>query len=274
MRTVFGSWKYLFKNLWFVLPFALAPAVFMSLSLDYGRIALLVRGFFSGAPQGEFLDFLHAWSIINFGSALGGIFSAAALICTVVCMALLVAFVEKHMRLGKRTFSGVGAQFKNVLPSAIFITLAYLVLYEIFAVVLSAVLYVISQADGIAVIYLLYCIAVLLFVFVLSYLATIFYLWLPCKLMTGSRFFEAFLYSYRLVVERRRKLILSFLISFIAGLVVLSCAAAFLPDYAFYAVGAALFVFLFLNFCIRMEAVYFDADALDREDELHSYRRY
>ena len=42
MRTVFGSWKYIFKNLWFVLPFSVVPAVFMALSLDYDRISVVV----------------------------------------------------------------------------------------------------------------------------------------------------------------------------------------------------------------------------------------
>lgn len=273
MRTVFGSWKYIFKNLWFVLPFAVVPAVFMALSLDYLHIEAVAKGFFTGAPQAEFLDFFHAWSFIRFDSALGAVYSVLAIVCIVVFMAALLAFVEKHMRLGKRTFGGVAQQFKNVLPSALFITLFYVILYEIWAVVLSAILYVISQADTVAVVYVLYTIAVLLFLFVLVYLSTILYLWLPCKLMTGFRFFEAFLYSYRLMVERRLKLVLSFAVSLAAALIVL-CGCVFLPDVAFRIVGAVLFAFLFLNFCIRMEVIYFDADKLDREDEKHSLRRY
>lgn len=273
MRTVFGSWKYIFKNLWFVLPFSVLPAVFIALSLDYQCIAAIVRGFFGGAPQAEFLEFLHAWSFIRFDSVLGGIYSALAVVCIVVFTAALIAFVEKHMRLGKRTLHGVGSQFWSALPSAAVAVLLYLVFYEIWAVVLSAILYVISQVNTLPVTYVLYCAAVLLFLFVLVYLATIFYLWLPCKLMTGSRFFDAFLYSYRLMLERRWRLVLSFTISLACAIAVL-CAAVFLPDAAFRVAGAVLFLFLFPNFCVRMEVVYFETDKLDREDELHRYRRY
>lgn len=273
MRTVFGSWKYLFKNLWFLLPLSIIPAVFISLSLDYQCVSSIVRGFFGGAPQADFLEFLHAWSFIRFDSVLGGVYSALAFVCIVIFMAALMAFVEKHMRLGKRTFNGIGAQFCGALPSAAITSFLYLIFYEIWAVVLSAILYVISQVDTIAVTYLLYCAAVLLFVFVLVYLATTFYLWLPCKLMTGSRFFDAFLYSYRLMLERRWRLVLSFFISVLCVFAVI-CAAVYLPDAAFRVIGAVLFLFLFPNFCVRMEVIYFETDKLDREDELHSYRRY
>lgn len=273
MRTVFGSWKYLFKNAWFVLPLALLPAVFMALSLDYDRIEAVVRAFFSGAPQAGFLDFLHTWSFIRFDGVLGAIYSVIAVLAAAVFMAAILAFVEKHMRLGKRTLGGIWTQFVNALLPAFVVVLAYVILYEIWAVVLSAVLYVISQVDLVAVTYLLYIVAVLLFLFVLVYLATVLYLWLPCKLMTGFGFFEAFLYSYRLMLERRWRLVLSITISVVLDLVVL-CAAIFLPVAVFRVLGALVFLFLFPNFCIRMEVVYFETDKLDREDERRSYRRY
>ena len=45
-------------------------------------------------------------------------------------------------------------------------------------------------------------------------------------------------------------------------------------DWLLLVLSAALFLLLFPNFCVRMEVVYFEGDKLDREDELHSYRRY
>ncbi|MDE5897544.1 MAG: hypothetical protein K2H43_07005, partial [Clostridia bacterium] len=64
MRIVFGSWKYLFKNLWYVLPFAIVPAIFLALSLDYTAISSLVRSFFTGNPRAGFLDYFRAWSYV------------------------------------------------------------------------------------------------------------------------------------------------------------------------------------------------------------------
>ena len=55
METVFGSWKYVFKNILFLLPFAIVPAIFLSLSLDYTCIHAVWSGFFAGDPRAEYL---------------------------------------------------------------------------------------------------------------------------------------------------------------------------------------------------------------------------
>ena len=276
MRTVFGSWKYIFKNLWFVLPFSILPAIFLSLSLDYTCISEVVRGFFTGEPyfgtlRETFLHYLHAWSFIRFDSWLGAVYSLLAVVCAVVFMAAMLAFVEKHMRLGKRTLSGVGKQCVNMLLPSLLIVVLYVLLYEVWAVVLSAVLLVIGELHALAAVYVLYILCTLAFVFVLLYLSTVLYLWLPCKQMTGFRFFEALVYSYRLMSGVRWKVVLSFAVSFVAAMAVL-CGCAFLPEYVFRIVGVVLFALLYLNFSIRMETVYFETDKLDREDELHRYR--
>ncbi len=267
MRTVFGSWKYIFKNIWFLLPFAVVPAVFMSLSLDYQCVRSVWSDFFAGDPRAEFLELFHAWSFIRVDSWLGLVYSILAVISVIFFMALLLAFVEKHMRLGKRTLSGIGAQFVNNLPSVVFAVLVYLVIYEAWAVVLSAVMFAVSEISATATVYAADVIFIVIFAFVLIYLSTILYLWLPCRQMTGFRFFEAFLYSYRLMVGVRGKVLVSFAIS-LTALFVLLCGCAFLPAAVFYIVGVAAFALLFLNFCVRMEAVYFETDKLDREDLL------
>ncbi len=267
MRTVFGSWKYIFKNIWFLLPFAVVPAVFMSLSLDYQCVRSVWSDFFAGDPRAEFLELFHALCFIRVESWLGLVYSILAVISVICLMALLLAFVEKHMRLGKRTLSGIGAQFVNNLPSVVFAVLVYLVIYEAWAVVLSAVMFAVSEISATATVYAADVIFIVIFAFVLIYLSTILYLWLPCRQMTGFRFFEAFLYSYRLMVGVRGKVLVSFAIS-LTALFVLLCGCAFLPAAVFYIVGVAAFALLFLNFCVRMEAVYFETDKLDREDLL------
>ena len=271
MRTVFGSWKYVFKNIWFLLPFAVVPAVFMALSLDYSSVSTVWGKFFAGDVSNElranFLELFRAWSFINVNGWLGGIYSVLAVLSVIFFMSLLLAFVEKHMRLGKRTLSGIGAQFLNNLPSVTFAVLVYLALYEVWAVVLSAVMFAVSEISAPATVYAADVLIILIFAFVLVCLSTILYLWLPCKQMTGFRFFEAFTYSYRLMVGVRGKLLLSFSIS-LAALFILLCGCSFLPSAVFHLVGLAAFALLFMNFCVRMEAVYFETDKLDREDLL------
>lgn len=271
MRVVFGSWKYIFKNLWFVLPFAIVPAVFLALTLDYSCINAIVKGFFTGEPQRGFLELFRSLSIIRVDSLLGMIYSICAYICTVFFMPLMLALAEKHMRLGKRTLNGAFAQLGNNILFAAWIAILYLAVYEIWAIILSAILFAIGVVRVTAVVYLLSLIVFCSLSFVLFFLAAIFYLWYPCKQMTGFRPYDSFLYSYRLMLNVRGKLIVSFLISYAAAIVLLA-VSSLLSVYLFYLIAFLLFILLFLNFYIRMETVYFETDKLDREDILHTFR--
>ena len=88
MRKVLDSWKYIVKNIWFLLPFAVLPAAFLALSLDYTEIGRLVHGFFSGDPRLSFVGYFRMLSFIRIDSALGGIYSALAYVSVVICSAL------------------------------------------------------------------------------------------------------------------------------------------------------------------------------------------
>ncbi len=273
MRTVFGSWTYIFKNILFLLPFAVIPAVFLSLSLDYNCIHAVWSGFFTGDPRAEFLEYLHAWSFLRIDDWLGAVYSLLAIVTVIPAFSVLLCFVEKHMRLGKRTMSGLWNQTKNILPSVAVYVLLMVVVYEIWAIVLSAVLFAVASVPNVPAIYVLSIIAMAAFGFALIYLATILYLWLPCKQMTGFRFFEALLYSYRLMVGVRGKLLLSFAISVI-GMFLILVLCSLLPYAAYHIIAVVLFFFLFLNFGIRMETLYFETDKLDREDILRHKWEY
>lgn len=270
MRTVFGSWKYIFKNIWFLLPFAVLPALFFSLVLDYSAITALLSDFFTGTPRAGFLGYFCALSVIRF-DLLGGLYSLCAFIAFGVCTALMLALAEKHMRLGKRTPSGVFSQFGSLLFFAFVISFLYLLSYEIWAIVLSAVLFAVASAGNVVAVYILDSFFFLLFSFVMLYLATVYYLWFPCKQVTGVGYYHSLMYSYRLMSGMRWRLVLAFAIPFlVAGAVVVGFS--FLGELAFRLAVFVVFVFFFLDFTIRMETVYFEADKLDREDLIQSYR--
>ena len=91
--------------------------------------------------------------------------------------------------------------------------------------------------------------------------------------MAGFRFFESLLYSYRLMVGVRGKLLLSFAISVI-GMFLILVLCSLLPYAAYHIIAVVLFFFLFLNFGIRMETLYFETDKLDREDILRHKWEY
>ncbi|MDE5897335.1 MAG: hypothetical protein K2H43_05950, partial [Clostridia bacterium] len=202
---------------------------------------------------------------------LGAIYSVCAYLCVSVFMAMMLALVEKHMRIGKRTVSGAFSGFGSLLFAALVVAFVYLAAYEIWAIVLSSVLFAISSIRSTAVLYVLAGACFVLFSFVLLYVATVFYLWFPSKQITGFGPYNSFLFSYRLMSGVRWKLLLSFLISFVAAAAV-TAGVSVLPELVFRIVMFVLFTFLFLNFGIRMETVYFATDKIDREDLIRSYR--
>ena len=96
-------------------------------------------------------------------------------------------------------------------------------------------------------------------------------MWLPCMQATGFRPYDAFLYSYRLSMKVRWRLVLAHAMSLLA-FVVLVGGSAFLPEIVSRIVAFGVYLFLFTGFFVRMETVYYEADKLDREDLIKSYR--
>ncbi len=271
MRIVFEHWKYIFRNLWFVLPFAVMPAIFLALSVDFAAIEHLARNFFTGEFGLEFFEIFRAWSFIRFDSPLGAVYSVFALLCLIVFTSLLLAFVEKHMRIGKRTLSGIFSQFWSHIAMFLAMTLFFTALYELWAALLSAILFAVSAIPAKGFAGFMFVLVVLVFIFVLLFLISVFYLWLPCMQITGFGAYSAFLYSYRLAVGIRWRLILSLLITY-APFFVLLMGLSFAANWLSGIVAFVMFVFGYLSFCVRMEALYFETDKIDREDLLRSYR--
>lgn len=273
MRILFSNWKYILKNLWFVLPFAILPAVFLALSLDYTAIKETTKAFFTGDPTFGFIRLFRMWSLIRVDSWVGALIGVGSVLCVSVCTALMLSLVEKHMRIGKRTLSGAFSQLGNNFFTALAVTVLYLFLYEVWAVVTAAILYAAGGiVDNLIGIYLISIAAYIVLGGVLFYCVTIFYLWLPCLQHTGFHGYEALRYSYQLMINVRGKLFISLAGGFIVACAVFAASAVLLPRLLFYAVAFVAFVFLYLSFCIRMETFYFATDKLDREDLIRSYR--
>lgn len=271
MGVVFEHWKYIFKNLWFVLPFAVMPALFLALSIDFTAIEMFIKGFFKGEAKISFVLTFRAFSLFRFHTALGIIYSVCAIFSVVVFQSLLLSFVEKHMRIGKRTLSGVFPQLKAQWLSVVGIVLFSFCLYELWALVLSAMVYTVSALGTRVVAYFLFVLLIVIFLAVLIYITTMFYLWLPCMQISGMRAYSALLYSYRLMVGVRGRLFLSFASSLIPVFAAL-WASALLPTPATVAIAFLLLAAVFLSFSIRMETLYFRTDKIDREDILRGYR--
>ena len=190
------------------------PAVFLALSVDFSGIHDLAYSLFTANLGLDYAQIFCAWSFFRFDSPLGVVYSVLALICLAVFTCLLLAFVEKHMRIGKRTMSGVFSQFGTHIWAFAGFTLFFTALYELWALVLSAVLFAISAIGAKGFACFLFVFVSIIFMGVLLFLISICYLWLPCMQITGFRPYSAFLYSYRLIIGVRWKLILSLLITY------------------------------------------------------------
>lgn len=268
---IYEHWKYIVKHIWFVLPFAIIPSLFIALTINFSAISDFFGGLFTGTHVTNFSDIYSVWSLIGFDSALKIVYGVCAIVTTVVGVELLLAFVEKHMRIGKRTLSGLVEQLSGHILPVIFIILLSFVTYEVWALILSAMLYAVASLSSAVAVALLSFFIIIVFFAIMVYVISIFYLWLPCVLMTGFGPYHALLYSYQLVVVVRGKLIVSILTSFIPALLLL-LGISFLPTFVATILGFIIIVALFLSFCVRMETFYFETDQLDREDLLRSYR--
>lgn len=272
MGVMFGNWKYIFKNLWYVVPFALLPAVLLAFSVDYEAIHYVTHAFFAGELHDiGFLYLFRAFSVVRVDHVWSALISILTLAVSCVMFTLMLIFVEKHMRIGKRTLSGLKSQFAWLILPVLCIGLFYLALYEVFSVVVAALLYVVCRLPSTPVLYVLFLIVLGVFTFLLLYVVSLLYLFLPCKQVTGFRTYDAFFYSYRLMTGVRGRLLLSLALS-IAGSFLVLTASSLLPITAFVPIVFVLCAFLFMSFGVRMETVYFETDKLDREDQLKSYR--
>lgn len=267
MKYTIESIKYLFKNFWYIFPFALVPAIFLSFSLDKDAIDRLLTGFFTGKPEVSFVDVFHAISVLNFRSWEAFLSGFAGVILMVLCVALMFAFIEKHMRIGKRTLNGLFSKLNDNLISTTGIALMYTAIYELWALITSALLFFVFLPSNLPIQYIFSVIVFFGMHFVLLYVVSIFYLWLPCLQITGFRAFEALRYSYQLVAPVKMRIILGQWFSITVAEILLALCCLFVPGkIAGFVLATALYAFMTAIFCVRMQVVYFDRAQLERAD--------
>lgn len=274
MKYTNQALKYIFRNFFYIFPFAILPAVCLALSLDNDAIRLLLTGIFKGKVDSSFWDVFHAVSFLcfhhwdNILSGLAGIF------LLVFCISMLMAFLEKHMRIGKRTLNGLFAKINDNLISTGGICLLFFAIYEVWALILSAILYFVCLVPQPVVVAVVCGVVYLAAQFVLLGVVSRLYLWLPCLQITGFRAFEALRYSHQLVAPVKARVIWEQFVSIFVSNVLIAVTACFLPQAVWTTVVATLlYAFMTLIFCVKMQVVYFDRDQRERAD-LRKYYHY
>lgn len=274
MKYTAKASQYVFKNFWYIFPFAVIPAFFFALALDAPATEIVLKSFFGGKiNEITFTDTFRAISIFNFADAQAIISGIIGIIVSVVCVAMLMAMLEKHMRIGKRTFNGLFSKLNdNLLSTGAFILLM-LAFYELWTVVTAALIALFASITFVPLAYVLTVVAFIGMHFVLVYAISTVYLWLPCMQITGFKPFEALSYAYQLVAPETNQIVFSQVGVLIIAELLIGAIAIFLSEWGMMLAALAAYTLMLMLFIVRMQVVYFDRAQIDRAD-LDVYGKY
>lgn len=268
MRYTKQSCNYILKNFFYIFPLTILPAFLLSLSTDEVAIQCFVETVIRGDLMNLHFDHIFcAVSVLNFGSWESVIFGLLSIVGIIVFMAILMAFLEKHMRIGKRTFNGIFSKLNDNFISTACVVFIVLAMYEIWSLILTALLFLVTRLQVMVLSYVLGAIVYIAMHVLLIYLVSTIYLWLPCMQITGFKLLEALNYSYNLVASIQWGILIGQLMFlFCTEAIMCLCVMLSPSSLIFTIVTTALFAILIMIFCVRMEIVYFDRDNIDRAD--------
>lgn len=275
MRYTLKSTKYITRNFFYLFPFAILPAFFCALSVDGEAIRCALESFFMGklVKEWHFGHLFRAISVFNFASWESVIAGLLAIPLMIVCVAMLLAMLDKHMRFGKRTFNGIFTKLNDNLVSTAGYVLLLLALYELWALILSALLFFFSRITIPVVAYFFVVVSFIGMHVVLIYLISFIYLWLPCMQITGFKAREALYYSHQLMSPIKWKILFSQVFLLLGTEALVSVCAIFLSGWVFPVLTTILCAILVLLYCVRMMIVYFDRDNIQRADLIKYYQK-
>ena len=179
MRYTLKSTKYIAKNFLYLIPFAIIPAFFCALSVDGEAIRCAVEAFFQGNLSNEwhFGHLFRAISVFNFASWESTIAGLLAIPFMIVCVAMLLALLDKHMRFGKRTFNGIMIKLNDNFVSTAGYVLLLLIVYELWALITSALMFFFSCISIPVLAYFFVTVTFVGMHVVLIYVISFIYLW-------------------------------------------------------------------------------------------------
>ena len=267
MKYTSKSLKYVFGNLGYLVLFGLFPAVFLAYSLDTATVGAILKDYFSGSPYAGFSDIFHAVSIFNFHSVSATLADILGFALVVACVAMMMAYMEKHMRIGKKTWNGLFSKLNDNLLSTLGIAVLFSALYELWALITSALLLCATYIGSKTVIYITSVIIWCVTEIALLYVVSVFYLWLPCVQITGFRAFEALSYSYQLVSGVKWTIVWEQFLSMTVSEILFGVICIFVPwAWLRLLLISVVFAGLILVFVTRMQVAYFDRAQLERAD--------
>lgn len=282
MKILEKTLQYIKKNLLHIILFVLVGGAMFTLSFNYLSFSTTAFKFFTGRIGDiTFYEFVSSLSIINISTWYFVLISLASVAVVAVTLSMELAMVEKHMRIGSKTLNGLWGKVNDNFISTLFIIILMLAIYEVWAVITSAVMYaIISIFSSVIVMqYVLVPVAFIGAAYGLIYVISMMYLWLPCLQITGFRYYESFKYAFNILADIKGSLLISFSINGAVFSVVLTgvcfLSLCFMGNGAVaYVVAFVAFTYLFAVFTVGQEVAFFEADGLERADLQPSYKRY
>jgi len=268
MKYSLKTIQYNTKNFFYVFPLVIIPAFLLSFTLAREEVFAIVEKLHNGEYAAiSFTEIFQAVSLFNFAgwdTVLAGLFGFVAL---VVFCALLMAFTDKHMRFGKRTFNGLLGKLNDNLLSTFGFAVLLFTVYEVWTILLSAFFKVALSLDGTAL-YIAAPLIWLLMHVVLTCAISFVYLWLPCMQITGFRTFEALRYAFILCEPIQWRLVISQTLSLFVAEAAITAATLYVPGAPIVSVLVATvcYAMVILQFCVRMQILYFDREQIERAD--------
>ncbi len=275
MKMTIQSTKYSIKNFLYLFPLSVIPAFFLSFTVAREEFFSIFEKFITKSLNSlSFVEIFHAVSIFNFSSVPAIVGGFIGFIALVVCVAMLMAFTDKHMRIGKRTFNGLFSKLNDNLLSTFSFALLLFVVYELWAVLASALFLLAAQLP-----FAMACASFIVLYFglhvALLFVVAAVYLWLPCMQITGFKPFEALRYSNILCESIKGKLVFAqFIILFISEILI-AVSVLCLPQMEVVSliVATVLYSFMIMIFCVRMQMCYLERTQTERAD-LKKYYHY
>ena len=274
MKYTVQSTKYITKNFWYIFPFAIIPAFFFAFSVDKEAIYCALEIFAGGDLSGfHFSHLFRAVSVLNFASWQAIVFGIIGIVLMVICVAMMLALLDKHMRIGKRTYNGLFSKLNDNIVSTCGYALLLVIIYELWSLITSALLFFFSRISLAPIAYTLSVLGFLVMHVLLIYAIGTIYLWLPCMQITGFKAIEALHYSYQLVSKVKWRILLGQIVMLLLVECSVCTIAVFISSEAgFMLLSATLYALLIMVYCVRMEIAYFDRDNIERVDLVKYYR--
>ena len=271
MKYTVKSNNYIFKNLFHILPFAILPAFFLSISTDEKALISVLQKAFGGVPQKlTFSEIFRAISILNFSSWQSVVFGVLGVVLMFVCLAMMLAMLEKHFRIGKRSYRGLLSKLNDNLLSTAGIGFLIVSFYQVWTLVLSIGLFIFSKIFITAFAYSMLGLFLVLMHIALIYVIGLIYLWLPCMQITGFRAVQALYYSHRLVHSVKWRILIGQLFMLLFAETLICLCAYFAPNPIIFTIlTTALYCWMMMLFCVRMQMVYFEREHLSHADVYH-----